>query len=160
SYSYSPEYYSSSGTYAGPRQTSYQSSYYTSNAGNNQVLLHVTVPRPDDRVWVEDQLTQSSGNERMFISPPLEPGSSYTYTVRATWMENGREVSQERKIPVTPGREVTLDFTRTQGSTSLAGTDSDTRDRNGARPFRGRVVRVGDGQIIVSPADGGSERTY
>src|SRR5262249_50525801 len=27
SYSYSPEYYSSSGTYAGPRQTSYQSSY-------------------------------------------------------------------------------------------------------------------------------------
>jgi hypothetical protein len=50
------------------------------------------------------------GFERDFISPPLERGQEYTYTLRASWMENGKEVTREKSVPVRAGQEAMADF--------------------------------------------------
>jgi uncharacterized protein (TIGR03000 family) len=49
---------------------------------------------------------------RRFVSPLLKPGREYTYQVRARWMEDGREVVQSRRVTVSAGAEVSVDFTR------------------------------------------------
>ena len=56
--------------------------------------------------------TTQTGSRRSFVSPPLKPGSEYTYDIKAKWMENGREVSQSRTIPVRAGQRLTVDLTQ------------------------------------------------
>jgi uncharacterized protein (TIGR03000 family) len=75
-----------------------------------QVLLNVNVPDPTARVWIENQLMSLGGTQREFLSPPLEPGQDYTYTIRASWMDNGREVSQVRSFNVRGGDTVAATF--------------------------------------------------
>ena len=71
----------------------------------------VTVRLPDDaRLWFENTPTKSTGAVREFSSPPLTPGMQYAYTVRATWTDNGKEVTQMQHVAVTAGTKVTVDF--------------------------------------------------
>ena len=62
------------------------------------------------RLWFEDTQTTTTGAVREFASPPLTPGTQYTYTVRATWTENGRDVTQTQQVGVTAGARVAVDF--------------------------------------------------
>jgi len=72
---------------------------------------YVTVRLPADaRLWFHDMQTKSTGEARSFRSPPLAPGTQYAYTVRATWTENGREVTQTQQVGVTAGARITVDF--------------------------------------------------
>jgi uncharacterized protein (TIGR03000 family) len=100
------------------------------------VLLKVQVPKADARLWVEGQeMQRESGQEqRTFLSPPLESGKQYEYTVRASWMENGQEVSRERKVPAQPGQQVAVFFregedsgTTAEPGRNLRPNDSSTR---------------------------------
>jgi uncharacterized protein (TIGR03000 family) len=83
---------------------------------------HVTVDVPPGaRLWFEDQPTTTTGSIRQFMSPPLTPGTKYTYDIKASWNENGREVTQTQKVAVTAGARVQVDFpapTRTAGQAS------------------------------------------
>jgi uncharacterized protein (TIGR03000 family) len=76
----------------------------------NEVRLVIRVPEPNARVWVEDVPTQNTGVERVLVSPPLVIGTSYYYTVRASWTENGVEVNRVRTVRVTPGTDAVVDF--------------------------------------------------
>jgi uncharacterized protein (TIGR03000 family) len=49
--------------------------------------------------------------ERVFVTPPLDVGSSYTYSIRARWTEDGKPVEQTRNVPVKTGAQVRVDFT-------------------------------------------------
>jgi uncharacterized protein (TIGR03000 family) len=40
------------------------------------------------------------------------PGREYTYEVRAQWMQDGKQVSQTRRIDVSAGARKTVDFTK------------------------------------------------
>ena len=71
--------------------------------------LNIRVPA-DAQIWVEGNKTTSTGTVRAFQSPPLTPGSSYTYDIRATWNENGREVTQTQKVNVTAGGDSNVVF--------------------------------------------------
>jgi len=90
---------------------SYQSFY--SGPSNDVVRLRVLVPTPDTRVWIEDSPTKETGVDRIFESPRLEPGRTYTYHLKARWMENGREVTKDREVKVEPGKETTVRFSST-----------------------------------------------
>jgi uncharacterized protein (TIGR03000 family) len=57
----------------------------------------------------------------MFVSPPLEQGTNYTYEIRMSWTKKGRVVTQNRKIPVRAGDRLSIVF-RAQP----AGTDTST----------------------------------
>jgi uncharacterized protein (TIGR03000 family) len=67
-------------------------------------LAHVVAHVPEDaRLWFDGQPTWQTGDMRYFVSPPLAPGRTFHYTVRAEWVENGRWVSQVHTFPVHAG---------------------------------------------------------
>jgi len=114
-------YYGGGYNYGGPNYYSYQPNYYTqpnyvlgpSMAAPlvaTPVMLTVMLPKSDAEVFVNDTSTTSKGAERWFESRPLQPGVSYTYTLRAKWMENGKMVEQTREIPVMAGQSFKVDF--------------------------------------------------
>ncbi|MCI0378044.1 MAG: TIGR03000 domain-containing protein [Gemmataceae bacterium] len=78
-------------------------------AGNYCRVL-VRLPDPDAEVWLEGNKTNSRGMTRVYETPELEPGSSYSYTIRASWVQNGRPVTEERRVSLTAGRTVVADF--------------------------------------------------
>jgi uncharacterized protein (TIGR03000 family) len=81
----------------------------------NRALVRLTVPNADADVWFEGTETQQKGFQRVFATPELEPGKRYTYKVKARWMENGKEMTQEKDVTVEPGREVALALGERQG---------------------------------------------
>jgi uncharacterized protein (TIGR03000 family) len=68
----------------------------------NVALMVAHLPE-DARIWFEDQPTNQTGSLRRFLSPPLTPGKTYTYTVRVQWPEEGQWVSQVHSFPVHAG---------------------------------------------------------
>jgi uncharacterized protein (TIGR03000 family) len=76
-------------------------------------VVNVQLPRSDAKVWVDNNLmTEGSGSQRVFISPSLEAGYNYSYQIRASWMDNGQEVTAQRKVAVAPGRVSQVDFSK------------------------------------------------
>jgi uncharacterized protein (TIGR03000 family) len=69
------------------------------------------VPDPNAEVWFNGQRTQQGGTQRVFNTPALESGYSYTYNISASWQQNGQLVSRERSIAVRPGESMTVNFT-------------------------------------------------
>ena len=75
---------------------------------------HVTVRVPADaQVWIEGTKTTSTGAMRQFQSPPLTPGSRYTYDIKASWNESGREMTQTQHVQVTAGARTNVTFPTT-----------------------------------------------
>jgi uncharacterized protein (TIGR03000 family) len=115
-YGYAPNYYdgtpgysyypnqASLGSAAQPRQ-----SYYPTRV-QDSVNMTVLVPATDAQVWFDNQATTQQGMERIFESPSLTPNHSFTYTIKASWMESGKTVTQERQVSVQAGENVTVNF--------------------------------------------------
>jgi uncharacterized protein (TIGR03000 family) len=72
--------------------------------------IRVLLPSEDARVWFNGKPTEQSGFERVFSSPPLQEGTTYYYSVKASWMAEGKEVSRERDVAIQAGREVLVDL--------------------------------------------------
>jgi uncharacterized protein (TIGR03000 family) len=150
-YGYSPYWYGSSyanyypwsyGNYVSPGTYQYQSAYpagatnrmMTADQGAG-VLARVQVPTADAKLWIEGQQMEPQGLERRFISPPIDPGSSYTYTIRAQWNDNGKPMEDTREVRVRPGDRITVDFTKPAPAKSAGpGTDR----RSGYGPENGK----------------------
>jgi uncharacterized protein (TIGR03000 family) len=74
-------------------------------------IADVTVSLPTDaEIWFEGVKTTTSGSVRDYQTPPLTPGSRYTYEVKARWKENGHEVTQTQEVFVTAGAHVNVSF--------------------------------------------------
>jgi len=90
-----------------------QSFFYnpgTANQGNEATII---VHLPDDaNLTVDGQPTRSTSGTRTFLSPPLEPGKTYTYTLRAEINRDGRMREVKKNVDVRAGQssDVTLDF--------------------------------------------------
>jgi uncharacterized protein (TIGR03000 family) len=139
-YSYGPamtNYAMTAGTYAANPQTQTYQSFY-SPPSNDRLSLRILVPAPDARVLVDNTLTDRQGTDRYFVSPPLTPGQQYTYTIRASWMQNGREVTRQKVLTFTPGQQLTVNFadTRDTSITDVTGTD-------GTQPAPGTAAPAG-----------------
>ena len=84
----------------------------TANLSNDRVLLRVVVPEADSEVWINEHLSQQTGTERNFISPLVNRGERRLYTVRASWTENGQDMTSQKKVWAVPGRWYTVDLTQ------------------------------------------------
>ncbi len=184
SYPRSQSYYSYPGQGYYSRPTRYTDPGWMTNSGEsrinqasydrpseNQIALRVNVPDARARVWIEGQPTRQMGTERVYLSPPLEPGKTYTYTVRAAWMANGREMTEEKKQEGQPGQEVAINFT--DRSDRMPAT-TESRDRPGVAdpnirptaaagavvPHEGKVVEAGNGKLTMSAMDGTNQHTH
>jgi uncharacterized protein (TIGR03000 family) len=78
-------------------------------APGNIAVITARVPR-DAELRFDGVKTPGTGDERQFKTPPLRPGHHYGYTVEARWQENGRTVTQSRRLPVSAGANVRLVF--------------------------------------------------
>jgi uncharacterized protein (TIGR03000 family) len=74
--------------------------------------IEVAVPDANAAVWFGDYQTSSRGLTRNFTSPALEPGTSYSYTIKASWDESGQTRTAERVVYVKAGARVVVDFTQ------------------------------------------------
>jgi uncharacterized protein (TIGR03000 family) len=108
-----PDYgYAAPGYYDAVPSAVVPSTYAAPANAQQPVMMTVTVPKADAEVFINDTATTSTGTERQFESPALDPGQGYHYTIRAQWMENGKRVEQKREVPVKAGQTVTVDFTK------------------------------------------------
>ncbi len=107
-----PDYYSSQPSYATP------SYYYTpattgeeqeASDAANRALVQVRVP-DNAEVFFEGEKTNQPGSPRRFISPPLQPGKTFTYDIRARWTDNsGKPVEKTQQVKVQAGRRSMVD---------------------------------------------------
>jgi uncharacterized protein (TIGR03000 family) len=140
-YSYREPYYST-GSYVTPstwdtnnpqysvdaRTMNTYRSFYSPEQDSNQTTIRVLVPDPNAKVTFDDSTTQQMGTDRLFITPQLDPNKTYSYTVKATWMENGKEVTRSQEAKVQPGRQVTVDFRTATGDQPLPLPREDRRE--------------------------------
>ena len=78
------------------------------------MVVTVNVPA-GTQLWFDGKATTTTGSVRLFDSPPLTPGSRYSYEVRARWSENGHEVTQTQQVVVSAGAHVDVKFPVTPG---------------------------------------------
>jgi uncharacterized protein (TIGR03000 family) len=71
--------------------------------------ITVLVPA-DAEVFFDGDPTIQKGTERRFVTPPLEVGKKYHYDVLARWKKDGKAVEQTRKVEVSGGGSVRVDF--------------------------------------------------
>ena len=77
----------------------------------DRASVRVMVPTREAKVWFENEATKQQGTDRLYTSPPLERGRPYHYTIKASWLENGREITREQTVPVRAGQEAVANFT-------------------------------------------------
>jgi uncharacterized protein (TIGR03000 family) len=110
-YSYPSDYYMNGDDnyYAdGPPQQQYVASRPVYDVAQVQFRL----PDPQATIWVQGQEINSSGRVRQFRSPQLDPSQQYTYAVRAQWNDNGKLVTDERRVKVQANAFAVVDFTQ------------------------------------------------
>jgi len=185
SYMYSSPSYSSGGVVYSDDSSMIRQTSYSAPAANT-INLRVLVPDASARVWIENELMSIQGSERLFYSPPVDTGKSYNYTVKASWMENGKEVTREKTLDVKAGQEFIVNFNEAPSSSSsnnnqnngnapAPGRSSDTyrSDSNPSsprppepgllesdKPMEYTVVSAGNGTLVVTNTDGLNRQTF
>jgi uncharacterized protein (TIGR03000 family) len=116
-WNYNPGYYSSyQSDYDGdttPPYVSYGTNTLLESSGNSAVV-HVHVPLALADVAFDGKLTTTTGKDRVFTTPELTPGKTYTYTVTANWTEGGVARNESRTVHVQAGQSSTVDFSKNQ----------------------------------------------
>jgi uncharacterized protein (TIGR03000 family) len=172
-YSYSPSYdysYYPSSSYS---DSGISQASFAPNA--NTVVLRVHVPDAMANVWIENSLMSLQGFDRTFVSPSLTSGKSYTYTVKASWSENGKEVTKVKSIDVQPGQEYDVSFNDNsssqpgrldqstqpnQPSTFPAPRQSDSTTTSTDNSHEGIIVQASDGSLIMTDLQGSNRHTH
>ncbi|HZY88900.1 MAG TPA: TIGR03000 domain-containing protein [Gemmataceae bacterium] len=78
-------------------------------APDNEAHITLNVPA-NAEVWFDGDKTTQAGPTRQFVSPPLTPGQTYTYHVRARWVQNGKPVDQTRELHVQANQQTIENF--------------------------------------------------
>jgi uncharacterized protein (TIGR03000 family) len=65
----------------------------------------------DARLTIDGNATTSTGDRRVFVSPDLNPGQEYHYTLTAQITSNGQTMRIEKRIPVRAGQETPVSLT-------------------------------------------------
>jgi uncharacterized protein (TIGR03000 family) len=76
----------------------------------NRARIIVLVPNADATVWFGKMPTGQRGFERVFESPRLEPGVSFAYEIRVTWLEGNDERQLVRTVDVQANEGTVVDF--------------------------------------------------
>jgi uncharacterized protein (TIGR03000 family) len=71
----------------------------------------VTLPA-DAKLTVDDSPTASTSSPRVLVSPTLEPGKEFHYTLKGEILRDGKTVTATQRIAVRAGEEtrVNLEF--------------------------------------------------
>jgi uncharacterized protein (TIGR03000 family) len=80
-------------------------------SGPTPATFVVNLPA-DAKLSVDGAPTSSTSARRVFASPPLEPGGTYTYRLKATIVRDGQTLYASQNVTLRAGQqsEVTLDI--------------------------------------------------
>jgi carbonic anhydrase len=81
--------------------------------GRHPVVIRVTVPTAEARVWLDDVETKSRGSKRIFEVPPLDAEQEFTYRIKVEWLDDGVRRERERTVQFKGGMMLNVDLTRT-----------------------------------------------
>jgi uncharacterized protein (TIGR03000 family) len=76
---------------------------------NVPATIVVSLPA-DARLMVDGKATKSTSASRLFVSPALEPGQDYFYTLKAETVIDGQAVAASKRITVRAGKETRVSF--------------------------------------------------
>jgi uncharacterized protein (TIGR03000 family) len=107
---YKPEFYQVPQDSAGGYSSG--GGYSNGQGSEKSAVVMVKVPLALVDVTINGNRTTLTGKTRVFATPELTPGKSYTYTLAASWTEGGLPRSASRTVQLTAGQMVTIDFTR------------------------------------------------
>jgi uncharacterized protein (TIGR03000 family) len=114
----------------------------------SSIRFRLSVPA-DAVVFVNDELTISTGELRQYVSRNVKAGSTYSYTIRAEVMRDGQLLSQVKTLKLIAGDEQNLAFNFPQHS---------------EKPTTALILRVpDDARVILSGVDTkstGAEREF
>ncbi|HKI35980.1 MAG TPA: TIGR03000 domain-containing protein [Gemmataceae bacterium] len=90
---------------------------YGDDNGTAPATIVVRLPA-DATLTVDGAATTSTQGVRTFVSPPLQAGKDFQYTLRAEATRNGKKINKTQEVTVRAGREseVTIDLPSTGGS--------------------------------------------
>jgi uncharacterized protein (TIGR03000 family) len=71
--------------------------------------IQVSLPA-EARLTVDGRLTTSTSSSRTLISPNLEPGYDYFYTLRAEIVRDGQTLTQTQRVAVRAGDQTRVSF--------------------------------------------------
>jgi uncharacterized protein (TIGR03000 family) len=60
---------------------------------------------------IDERPTQATSGERYFISPILQPGKQYYYTLKAEAVRDGQTQSVEQRVNIRAGQETRVTLT-------------------------------------------------
>jgi uncharacterized protein (TIGR03000 family) len=69
--------------------------------------IRVTLPA-DAKLTVDGHPTRSTSSERLLVSPPLDPGRDYRYTLKAEFVRGEKTITVQQAVLVRAGRETTV----------------------------------------------------
>jgi uncharacterized protein (TIGR03000 family) len=81
--------------------------------GDNIGRVRVHLPA-NAKLWVDGEQTRQKGADRDFMTPPLRPDQELTYTFKAQWNQDGRNVERTRQVRVKANDSANVDFTAPQ----------------------------------------------
>ncbi len=96
-------------------------SYYRgeqATVASTQVALDIRVPS-NAEVTVGGEKLSSTGTMRQFTSSGLTAGQTYEYKVKATYTENGKQMTKERTVQAQPGKRTTVDLTQSSDTKKM-----------------------------------------
>jgi uncharacterized protein (TIGR03000 family) len=79
-------------------------------AGPASATIVVSLPA-DAKLLIDNEATKSVGDSRIFVSPTLNPGREYHYTLKAQAVRDGKPVTVERVIAVRAGETTPASLT-------------------------------------------------
>jgi uncharacterized protein (TIGR03000 family) len=71
--------------------------------------LTVSLPA-EAKLFIDGQATTTTSNSRKFVSPDLEQGKEYVYTLRAEVVRDGKNVSLTKEVTVRAGETFQTSF--------------------------------------------------
>jgi uncharacterized protein (TIGR03000 family) len=72
----------------------------------------IVVSLPSDaQLTIDDEATTSTTERRVFVSPTLESGREFHYTLKATVVRDGKPVVMEERVTVRAGEETKVNLT-------------------------------------------------
>jgi uncharacterized protein (TIGR03000 family) len=63
------------------------------------------------KLTLDDHPTKSTSDRRVFVTPPLTPGVTYQYTLKAEVEQDGELRSVVRKVTVQAGQDTEVELT-------------------------------------------------
>jgi uncharacterized protein (TIGR03000 family) len=81
---------------------------YASPPSNASFII--CVPDPNADVWFQNYKTQQKGLVRQYESDTLNPDQTYTFHLKARWIQNGQLVEAQRDVRARASQRVTIVF--------------------------------------------------